>query len=328
MQRLIDDLLAYSRAGTPEYRIGPVDCEELVRDTLGGHADDRRRVRRDVIVGDLPDRARRRGPAAPAVPEPDRQRDQVPGRASRRASRCRPSARSGALALHASPTTASASTRATPSASSRVFKRLHSARQVPGQRRRPVDLQADRRAPPRAHLGRAERARAAARFCFTIPDRRTERRTDRPDGGRCPIAPARRISTTNRAPGKRTHAPEEWNQWDSECYRRATCRSRPKAFDAARDRSPYARDVPLNANGIDGTVEILLVEDNPADARLTREVFEGGRLSTHLNVVSDGEQALAFLRREGIYADRRRGRSSCCSTSTCPARTAARCSRS
>ena len=64
---------------------------------------------------------------------------------------------------------------------------------------------------------------------------------------------------------------------------------------------PYTRDVSLNANGIDGTLEILLVEDNPADARLTREVFEGGRLSTHLNVVSDGEQALSFLRREGIY---------------------------
>ena len=73
------------------------------------------------------------------------------------------------------------------------------------------------------------------------------------------------------------------------------------ALEAAPRAQPYARDLPLNANGIDGTVEILLVEDNPADARLTREVFEGGRLSTHLNVVSDGEQALAFLRREGIY---------------------------
>jgi two-component system, chemotaxis family, response regulator Rcp1 len=73
------------------------------------------------------------------------------------------------------------------------------------------------------------------------------------------------------------------------------------AMEGAPRVQPYARDVPLNANGIDGTLEILLVEDNPADARLTREVFEGGRLSTHLNVVSDGEQALAFLRREGIY---------------------------
>jgi chemotaxis family two-component system response regulator Rcp1 len=74
-----------------------------------------------------------------------------------------------------------------------------------------------------------------------------------------------------------------------------------EALNAAPRPQPYTRDLPLHANGIDGTVEILLVEDNPADARLTREVFEGGRLSTHLNVVSDGEQALAFLRREGIY---------------------------
>ena len=74
-----------------------------------------------------------------------------------------------------------------------------------------------------------------------------------------------------------------------------------EGFDAPQQVQPYGRGLPLNANGIDGTLEILLVEDNPADARLTREVFEGGRLSTHLNVVSDGEQALAFLRREGIY---------------------------
>jgi two-component system, chemotaxis family, response regulator Rcp1 len=49
------------------------------------------------------------------------------------------------------------------------------------------------------------------------------------------------------------------------------------------------------------TVEILLVEDNPADVRLTREVLDddGG---THLNVVGDGEEAMAFLRREGDYA--------------------------
>ena len=49
-------------------------------------------------------------------------------------------------------------------------------------------------------------------------------------------------------------------------------------LDSATGAQPYARDLPLNPNGIDGTVEILLVEDNPADARLTREVFEGGRL--------------------------------------------------
>jgi two-component system, chemotaxis family, response regulator Rcp1 len=66
---------------------------------------------------------------------------------------------------------------------------------------------------------------------------------------------------------------------------------------------PRPVDIPMTANGMDGAVEILLVEDNPADARLTREVFEGGRLTTHLNVVADGEEALAFLRREGRYAE-------------------------
>jgi chemotaxis family two-component system response regulator Rcp1 len=60
-------------------------------------------------------------------------------------------------------------------------------------------------------------------------------------------------------------------------------------------------EISMSANGMDGAVEILLVEDNPADARLTREVFEGGRLTTHLNIVHDGEEALAFLRREGDY---------------------------
>jgi chemotaxis family two-component system response regulator Rcp1 len=56
----------------------------------------------------------------------------------------------------------------------------------------------------------------------------------------------------------------------------------------------------LNA---DRKIEILLVEDNPADVRLTREIFENGHDSTHLNVVRDGEEAMAFIRREGDYAD-------------------------
>jgi CheY-like chemotaxis protein len=50
-------------------------------------------------------------------------------------------------------------------------------------------------------------------------------------------------------------------------------------------------------------VEILLVEDNPADVRLTREAFKEARLANHLSVVGDGMEALAFLRREGRFAD-------------------------
>ncbi|MBN8482589.1 MAG: response regulator [Xanthomonadales bacterium] len=50
-------------------------------------------------------------------------------------------------------------------------------------------------------------------------------------------------------------------------------------------------------------VEILLVEDNEGDVRLTREALKEGRIRNRLSVVPDGEQALAFLRREGVHAE-------------------------
>jgi CheY-like chemotaxis protein len=50
-------------------------------------------------------------------------------------------------------------------------------------------------------------------------------------------------------------------------------------------------------------IEILLVEDNPGDARLTVEAFKEGRVINNLTVVSDGVEALAYLRRQGPYAE-------------------------
>jgi chemotaxis family two-component system response regulator Rcp1 len=58
----------------------------------------------------------------------------------------------------------------------------------------------------------------------------------------------------------------------------------------------------MNDTAID-TIQILLVEDNPADVRLTREVFADGKIANQLHEVADGEQAMAFLRRKGQYAD-------------------------
>jgi two-component system, chemotaxis family, response regulator Rcp1 len=49
-------------------------------------------------------------------------------------------------------------------------------------------------------------------------------------------------------------------------------------------------------------IEILLVEDNAGDARLAREAFRDAQVSNRLSWVSDGVEALAFLRREGKYA--------------------------
>jgi two-component system, chemotaxis family, response regulator Rcp1 len=50
-------------------------------------------------------------------------------------------------------------------------------------------------------------------------------------------------------------------------------------------------------------IEILLVEDSPADVDLTREALEDAKVRNNLSVVADGVEALAFLRREGRYAD-------------------------
>jgi len=50
-------------------------------------------------------------------------------------------------------------------------------------------------------------------------------------------------------------------------------------------------------------VEILLVEDNPGDVRLTQEALKDGGVLNELHVVEDGVDALAFLRRQGKYAD-------------------------
>jgi two-component system, chemotaxis family, response regulator Rcp1 len=50
-------------------------------------------------------------------------------------------------------------------------------------------------------------------------------------------------------------------------------------------------------------VEILLVEDNLADVRLTQETLKEEKLHNNLSVVNDGVDALAFLHREGPYAN-------------------------
>ncbi|GAA3305003.1 MULTISPECIES: response regulator [Dactylosporangium] len=50
-------------------------------------------------------------------------------------------------------------------------------------------------------------------------------------------------------------------------------------------------------------IEVLLVEDDPGDVLMTQEAFEEHKVRNKLNVVQDGEEALAYLRREGKYAD-------------------------
>ncbi len=49
-------------------------------------------------------------------------------------------------------------------------------------------------------------------------------------------------------------------------------------------------------------VEILLVEDSPADIALTQEALEDSKLHNNLHVVTDGEEAMDFLHKKGKYA--------------------------
>jgi CheY-like chemotaxis protein len=57
----------------------------------------------------------------------------------------------------------------------------------------------------------------------------------------------------------------------------------------------------MSAVGVN-PIEILLVEDNPGDVRLTKEALKEGRVRNNLHVAKDGVDALAFLQRTGPYA--------------------------
>ncbi len=52
-----------------------------------------------------------------------------------------------------------------------------------------------------------------------------------------------------------------------------------------------------------GPIEILLVEDNPGDVRLTKEALKEGKVYSNLHTVKDGVEAMEFLRRKGKYKD-------------------------
>ena len=53
-------------------------------------------------------------------------------------------------------------------------------------------------------------------------------------------------------------------------------------------------------------VEILLIEDNPGDVRLTIEALKESKIINNLQVVEDGIEALSYLKKEGIYKDKPR----------------------
>ncbi|MFX1342962.1 MAG: response regulator [Promethearchaeota archaeon] len=59
----------------------------------------------------------------------------------------------------------------------------------------------------------------------------------------------------------------------------------------------------MTIRSIGRPIEILLVEDNPGDVRLTKEAFKDAKVINNIHVAKDGEEAMAFLRRKGNYAN-------------------------
>ena len=74
-------------------------------------------------------------------------------------------------------------------------------------------------------------------------------------------------------------------------------------------------------------IEILLVEDDAGDVRLTREALKDAKVLNTLHVARDGEEAMDFLRDTRGYMPTLPGPTSSFSMSTCPGKTAGRCSR-
>jgi PAS domain S-box-containing protein len=168
MQRLIDDLLAYSRAGTQEYRIGPVQCEALVHDTLAGMQTTIAESGATIEVGDLPtvrgDEGQLRQLFQNLIGNGIKFRAEDPPRvevaAEREGSAWRFSVADNGIGID-------------PRHAERifsVFKRLHTRDKYPGSG---VGLSICKRIVER-HQGRIwveQSELGGSRFCFTIPDR-------------------------------------------------------------------------------------------------------------------------------------------------------------
>ena len=59
----------------------------------------------------------------------------------------------------------------------------------------------------------------------------------------------------------------------------------------------------MDNHNLSTQIEILLVEDNPGDVRLTREALKEGKMLNDLSVAADGVEAMEFLRRQGKHAN-------------------------
>src|SRR5271154_2790765 len=83
---------------------------------------------------------------------------------------------------------------------------------------------------------------------------------------------------------------------DQCAYHRTSRRSNMTATDTPRNRE---WNMPMTQRMNGEAIEILLVEDSPDDIVLTTDALRDGKVRNRVSVVEDGEEAMAFLRRQG-----------------------------
>jgi PAS domain S-box-containing protein len=183
MQRLIDDLLAYSRAGTAEYRFGPVDVGELVRDTLVGMQTTVVESGATVTTGDLPevwgDEGQLRQLFQNLIGNGIKFRAQDPPRVDVTAER-----QDGSWVFRVSDNGIGIDPRHAERIFS-VFKRLHGRDEYPGSG---IGLSICKRIVERHHgrIAVEQSPLGGSTFRFTIPDREHRRSLDEDAGGEAP----------------------------------------------------------------------------------------------------------------------------------------------
>jgi two-component system, chemotaxis family, response regulator Rcp1 len=76
------------------------------------------------------------------------------------------------------------------------------------------------------------------------------------------------------------------------------------SFEKVSARAGWSFEDLMRPLGEDGMpIVVLLVEDSPGDVRLTQEAFRDANRAVHLHVASDGMEAMAFLKKQGVHAN-------------------------
>src|SRR5205085_7990996 len=92
-------------------------------------------------------------------------------------------------------------------------------------------------------------------------------------------------------------------RWSSSTTAPLVWRRRRSAAPVCPSRSLWRRAVSLSEPRHSQPIEVLLVEDDPGDVLMTQEAFADYKIANRLTVVTNGEDAIAYMRKQGQFVD-------------------------